>query len=115
MREQNHQRTRRGFDERGPLHTCLLCSCPYVYLVDTRSMGMEGRPALLRCPNCGVHRAGVFTLGALEALERRRQRGEEALRSRLQRLENKDRLAEIERFAAALAADAILPEDFRVS
>ena len=102
----------KGIDERGPLHTCLACASDYVYVVEQRSMGLDGRPALLRCPNCGMHRAGVFTPAALEALERRREVGEQELRDELRRLEMEERLDEVERFAAALDADAILPEDF---
>ena len=111
MRKQ-HESTSRGFDERGPLHTCLVCACDYVYLVEARSMGLDGKPALLRCPNCGVHRAGVFARGDLEALERRRQAGEDQLRSHVRRLEIRQRLEQIDRFAEALDAGAILPEDF---
>jgi hypothetical protein len=83
-----------------------------VYLVDALEMTSEGHPALLRCPNCGVHRAGVFGRRVLDALERRRQVGEAELRVQLRRLELTNRIEEIGEFAAALAAGAIVPDDF---
>jgi len=98
--------------ERDPLHRCLVCSCEFVHLVETRPISDSDLSALLRCPNCGVHRAGVFSRRALAGLERRRQVGEDELRVQLRRLELGNRVDEIGDFAAALDADAILPEDF---
>jgi hypothetical protein len=99
-------------NENDPLYRCLVCSCDFVYLVETRPVTSSGLSALLRCPNCGVHRAGVFSRRALAGLERRRQVGEDELRVQLRRLELTNRVDEIGDFAAALDADAILPEDF---
>jgi hypothetical protein len=73
--------------ERGPLHRCLLCDSTLVYLVHEHDDGGPGRPALLRCPNCGVHRAGVFSVEALEELEVHSLAGQLALLGQLQRIE----------------------------
>jgi DNA-directed RNA polymerase subunit RPC12/RpoP len=99
-------------NQQDPLHRCLVCSSEFVHLVETRPIAAEGLSALLRCPNCGVHRAGVFSRRALAALEKRRQVGEDELRLQVRRLELTARVDEIGDFAAALDADAILPEDF---
>ncbi len=59
----------------------------------------------LRCVSCGVRKLAVVRAGLFEDLLSRYDGGHEPDERTLDR-------RDIERFAAALAADAILPEDF---
>lgn len=67
---------------------------------------------LLHCPNCDIRREGVFSQQAVEALDDELDRGADALTRDYKRLVRANMADEIERFVAALSADAILPEDF---
>jgi hypothetical protein len=67
---------------------------------------------LLHCPNCDVYREGVFTQDTVECFDEELDRGADALARDYKRLMRANMAEEIERFAGALRADAILPEDF---
>jgi hypothetical protein len=66
----------------------------------------------LRCPDCSkvwrVRRSTAVVKGFDKALSA----GRKVLEDHLHEIERIEREAEIERFTSALAADAILPEDF---
>jgi hypothetical protein len=66
----------------------------------------------LRCPECEVVREGVFDQTAIDAFDERLDTGTSALVGDLRRLTRANMSAEGESFLAALAVDAILPEDF---
>ena len=94
------------------LHVCLECSSDLVQPVDWQEAGPQHWNLRLRCPNCEVHRDGMFSQQAVEAFDKELDRGAEALTRDHKRLMQTNMAAEIERFVLALDADAILPEDF---
>ena len=74
--------------------------------------GPENWNVLLHCPNCDVYREGVFAQDTVEAFDEELDRGADALARDYKRLMRANMAEEIDRFAGALQADAILPEDF---
>ncbi len=66
----------------------------------------------LRCPNCDWLDEGVFDQDQVNALEERLDQGLTDMLSDLRHLTQFNMTEEIERFATALHADLILPEDF---
>lgn len=94
------------------LHICLECSSELVYPVDWEEAGPENWSVLLHCPNCDVYRDGVFNQDTVEAFDEELDNGAEELAASYRRLMRANMSDEIERFAGALHADAILAEDF---
>lgn len=74
---------------------------------DNRSYVVE-----LSCNNCGHAIVGTFDEDTMEALDRALDRSQEELERSAERLYRENMLDDIDRFAAALAVDLILPEDF---
>ncbi len=66
----------------------------------------------LRCPDCARVWSESVVIGELERLDRELAAGRQVLVEHLREIERIEREAEIDRFASALEADAILPEDF---
>jgi hypothetical protein len=66
----------------------------------------------LHCPNCCWSRHGTYDEEQVAQLEDHLDDGVTAILRDLRRLTNANMADEIERFAAALALDLILPEDF---
>ncbi|HZC13550.1 MAG TPA: hypothetical protein VE270_05965 [Thermoleophilaceae bacterium] len=93
------------------LHRCIACSSELVYPVHWDEAGPDNWSVLLRCPNCDVHREGVFTQDNVEAFDEELDRGADILARDYKRLVRSNMQDEIERFVGALEADAILPED----
>ena len=98
--------------QRHHLHVCSECSSDLVYPVEWDDSGPKDWSVLLHCPNCDIRREGVFSQQAVEALDDELDRGADALTRDYKRLVRANMADEIERFVAALSADAILPEDF---
>ena len=94
------------------LNVCLDCDSRLVYPVEWEEAGSEDWAVLLQCPNCQTCRAGVFTQETVELFDEHLDRGADALARDYKRLMRANMSDEIDRFAAALQADAILPEDF---
>lgn len=94
------------------LHVCVDCSSELVYPVQWDEAGPENWSVLLQCPNCEVFREGVFTQDNVELFDEELDRGADALARDYKRLMRANMADEIERFAGALEAGAILPEDF---
>jgi hypothetical protein len=94
------------------LHMCIACSSELVYPVHWDEAGPDNWSVLLHCPNCDVHREGVFTQENVEKFDEELDRGADALARDYKRLVRENMQGEIERFVGALEADAILPEDF---
>jgi hypothetical protein len=94
------------------LHVCVECESELVYPVQWEESGPENWSVLLHCPNCDVHREGVFTQDTVESFDEELDRGADLLAGDYRRLMRANMAEEIERFAGALKADAILPEDF---
>jgi hypothetical protein len=94
------------------LQQCLNCVSELVYPVEWEPAGRTSWSVLLRCPNCEVHRLGLFEQGELDAFDAQLDQGDALLREAYERLVRENMTAEIGVFAQALAAGAILPEDF---
>ncbi len=94
------------------LHLCNSCGSGLVYPVTWEEAGDSAWAVSLRCPECEDCRSGVFNQATVEAFDEELDLGTGALTSDYRRLCRANMAEEIDRFVAALAADAILPEDF---
>jgi hypothetical protein len=94
------------------LHICPTCDQHLVYPMEWEEANDTHWEVALRCPNCEWHTVGVFAQDTVDRFDEELDRGTEALVRDLKRLTRANMEDEVERFARALAADAILPEDF---
>ena len=94
------------------LSVCAECSCAMVFPAEWQEAGPEDWSVTLCCPNCGHERDGVFSQYNVELFDEQLDEGSDVLARDYRRLLRSNLVEEIDRFAAALAADAILPEDF---
>jgi hypothetical protein len=94
------------------LHVCPGCASPSVFPLAWQEAGREHWEMTLRCPNCEWHGNGVFEQELVERLEEELDAGTEALVRDLKRLTHANMEQELDRFAAALGGDRILPMDF---
>jgi hypothetical protein len=94
------------------LHVCLDCESALVYPIEWQEAGPENWSVLLHCPNCDIHREGVFAQDTVERFDEELDRGADVLARDYKRLMRANMAEEIDRFIGALESDAILPEDF---
>ena len=94
------------------LSACLDCDSRLVHPIEWEEAGAENWAVLLHCPNCNTYRDGVFSQDTVETFDEELDRGADALAQDYRRLLRANMADEAERFARALEADAILPEDF---
>lgn len=94
------------------LHVCPECASELVQPVDWAEAPEGLWELVLQCPNCFWLEAGAYDQDQVDALEERLDDGLTEMLSDLRRLTQANMSEEIERFAAALNADLILPEDF---
>jgi hypothetical protein len=94
------------------LHVCLGCESELVYPVEWEEAGPDNWSVLLHCPNCDLHRDGVFCQNTVEAFDEELDRSADVLAGDYKRLMRANMAEEIERFVGALNSGAILPEDF---
>jgi hypothetical protein len=94
------------------LHICPECDRDLVYPVDWEEASVTHWEVALRCPNCEWTEVGTFDQATVDRFDEELDHGTEALVKDLRRLVQANMEAEAERFAAALDANAILPEDF---
>ena len=94
------------------LHSCNSCGSNLVYPITWEEAGESSWAVSLRCPECEERREGVFNQDTVEAFDEELDLGTDALTSDYRRLCRANLAEEIDRFVAALDADAILPEDF---
>ncbi len=94
------------------LSACTDCESRLVYPVEWEEAGSENWAVLLHCPNCDGYRDGVFSQDTVESFDEELDRGADALAQDYRRLLRANMADEVDRFARALEADAILPEDF---
>jgi hypothetical protein len=101
-------------DDESPhgLHVCPDCDSELVQPVAWAEAPQRLWELVLQCPNCFWLDEGVFGQDQVDALEERLDDGLTEMLSDLRRLTQANMSEEIERFAAALNADLILPEDF---
>jgi hypothetical protein len=95
-----------------PLHLCTDCSSDLVYPTDWQEAGPTDWEVELRCPNCEWRGTGVFSQEIVEAFDDELDRGIDVLLADYRALVNSNMEDEIDRFAKALHAGAILPADF---
>lgn len=94
------------------LHVCPSCDSQLVAPIAWDHAGPGQWAVTLQCPNCEWWDADVFDEELIERFDEELDRGTEALVRDLLRLMRANMEDAVERFAAALHADAILPEDF---
>lgn len=94
------------------LHVCLSCGSGLAYPVSWDEAGAESWSVLIRCPECEEIREGVFAQAVVEAFDEKLDAGADTLMADYRRLLRANMAEEMERFTQALAADAIVPEDF---
>lgn len=94
------------------LHICPECGSQLVAPVAWEQAGPRDWAVTIQCPNCEWWDADVFDEATVERFDEELDRGTEALVRDLLRLMRANMEDDVERFLAALHADAILPEDF---
>ena len=98
--------------ERVDLHVCPECDKELVYPVEWEEASPTHWEVQLRCPNCEWLTVGRFDQETVDRFDEELDHGTEALVRDLKRLTRANMEEEIERFASALASDAIWPMDF---
>ena len=94
------------------LHVCPECDRDLVYPVDWEEASATHWEVELRCPNCEWSEVGTYDQATVDRFDEHLDLGTDALVKDLRRMVQANMEAEAERFAAALDANAILPEDF---
>jgi len=94
------------------LHMCPECDADLVYPTQWSEVDRARWEVALRCPNCEWTHTGVFDQDTVERFDEELDRGTDNLVDDLKRLIRANMEEEIDRFADALGADHILPEDF---
>jgi hypothetical protein len=98
--------------EERDLHVCEHCESDLVYPTEWEEADERHWQVTLRCPNCEQGETGIFTQDECDRFDDHLESGTEALTRDFKRLMAANMAEEIERFAAALDADAIQPMDF---
>ena len=98
--------------ERLELHICPECDKELVYPVEWEEASPTHWEVRLRCPNCEWLTVGLYDQATVDRFDEQLDRGTEALVRDLKRLTRANMEEELERFASALASDAIWPMDF---
>jgi hypothetical protein len=94
------------------LHMCPECDADLVYPTQWSEVERARWEVALRCPNCEWTHTGVFDQDTVERFDEELDRGTDNLVDDLKRLIRANMEEDIDRFADALGADHILPEDF---
>jgi hypothetical protein len=98
-------------DQHG-LHVCPECRSELVQPVSWAESGASRWQLDLYCPNCDWEGGGVYDQDQIDEFEDTLESGVREILEDLKRLTHANMTAEVERFATALRADLILPEDF---
>jgi hypothetical protein len=99
------------FPRRG-LHVCAACGSDLVQPISWSEREDGGWELTLECPNCWWTNEGIFTKRQVHELEERLDDGLAKMLGDLKRLTHANMADQIDRFAAALQSDLIVPEDF---
>jgi hypothetical protein len=94
------------------LHVCPCCDSELVQPFEWAQVSDEQVELTLQCPNCNWISRDVYCQAQVAQFEDRLDEGVAAILRDLRRLTTANMADEIERFAAALSHDLILPEDF---
>lgn len=100
-------------DSLDDLRLCPECDRDLVYPVTWREISETHHEVELRCPNCEWREVDRHDQATLDYFDEMLNRAGDAVVRELRRLTRENMVGEIDRFAAALSVDAILPEDFR--
>jgi hypothetical protein len=112
MPDQGYRAPTRTARDEADLHVCISCGSTLVQPVKWSRAGSRAWRVLLRCPECDLYREDVVGQQAVYAFDRELDRGFAELIAQHDRLVRANLAEEAKRLAAALAADALLPEDF---
>lgn len=97
---------------RDDLHICPSCHSQLVYPTDWAPASERHWHVALRCPDCEWNGGGRYSQQVVDRLDEALDRGTESVLEDLNVLVRANMEEQIDRFAAALDADHILPEDF---
>jgi hypothetical protein len=92
-------------------HVCRACALPLVQPQDAERAGHDWLVRLY-CPSCGWRGEAVLDQDQMDRLDEELDEGLARLAAALDAITRLNMQEYIGRFGAALAADAILPEDF---
>jgi hypothetical protein len=98
--------------EERDLHLCPDCESDLVYPITWEEADERHWSVSLRCPNCEYAEQGVFSQDECDRFDDHLESGTDALTRDFKRLMAANMAEEIDRFIAALDADAIQPMDF---
>jgi Zn finger protein HypA/HybF involved in hydrogenase expression len=94
------------------LHVCPDCESDLVYPITWEEADERHWSVSMRCPNCEHSEQGVFSQDECDRFDDHLEAGTDALTRDFKRLMAANMAEEIDRFVAALDADAIHPMDF---
>ena len=94
------------------LHVCPECESDLVYPTTWEEADENHWSVSLRCPNCEHFEQGVYSQNECDRFDDHLEAGTDALTRDFKRLMAANMAEEIDRFVAALDADAIQPMDF---
>jgi uncharacterized protein with PIN domain len=97
---------------RRDLHVCPECDSQLVYPVAWEEAERARWEVSLRCPNCEWSVTDTFEEDAIQDFDETLDSGTQALVDDLRQLTRANMEEDVERFAEALAAGHVLPEDF---
>jgi hypothetical protein len=92
-------------------HVCRGCTLPFVQPQRVVASGSRWR-VYLRCPSCDWTAEELLDEPALKRLDQEMERGTQELIVAMRHVTDVNMREYVTRFAAALAADAIVPADF---
>jgi hypothetical protein len=102
---------RTATEQTGGAHVCRLCTPPLVQPQHAEPTGRDWLVQLYR-PSCGCSGEATLEQAQMDALDEAVDDGYASLAAAVARLTRANMQEYVERFTAALAADAVLPEDF---
>jgi hypothetical protein len=102
---------RTAAEQTAAAHVCRLCTLPLVQPQDAEQTGPDWLVQLY-CPSCGWSGEATLDQGQMDDLDEAVDDGFASLATTLAQVTRANMEAYLERFTAALAADAVLPEDF---
>jgi hypothetical protein len=94
------------------LHLCERCESDLVYPTTWEEADEKHWQVSLRCPNCEHFEQGIYSQDECDRFDDHLEAGTDALTRDFKRLMAANMAEEIDRFVAALDADAIQPMDF---
>lgn len=99
-------------ERKAGLHVCPGCDSELVQPAWWEEAEGGAWRVALRCPECEHRHEGVFPQATVDAYDEQLDAGSEELTAAYRSAVRENLAGELERFAGALQAGAILPEDF---